>query len=91
MVDRSPCGTGTSAETALRHAQGRLEVGQSFVTESILGTRFRAELVEEAVVEGRDVRFPAVIPRITGSAHVTGFHRFTLDPRDPFPEGFHLS
>ena len=86
MVDRSPCGTGTSAETALRHAQGRLEVGDSFVTESIIGTRFRGELVEETAVGD----FPAVIPRITGRAYLTGFHRFALDEADPFPEGFHL-
>jgi proline racemase len=87
MVDRSPCGTGTSAEAALRHAQGRLGIGESFVTESIIGTRFTGEVVAEAEVGG----FPAVIPRITGSAYLTGFHEFALDPRDPFPEGFHLS
>jgi len=86
MVDRSPCGTGTSAETALRHARGDLRVGESFVTESIIGTRFRGELVEETRVGD----FPAVIPRITGSAHLTGFHRFVLDPDDPFPRGFRL-
>jgi proline racemase len=86
MVDRSPCGTGTSAETALRHAQGRLDVGESFVTESIIGTRFTGELVAETKVGD----FPAVIPRITGSAHLTGFHRFVLDPGDPLPEGFRL-
>jgi proline racemase len=90
MVDRSPCGTGTSAETALRHAQGRLEVGESFVTESIMGTRFRGELVETMEVGSEDARFPAVIPLITGSAYLTGFHRFVLDPDDPFPEGFRL-
>jgi len=90
MVDRSPCGTGTSAETALRHAQGRLDVGESFVTESILGTRFRAELVEKTTVGSGDTRFLAVIPRITGSAYLTGFHRLVLDPGDPFPEGFRL-
>lgn len=86
MVDRSPCGTGTSAETALRHAQGRLDVGESFVTESIIGTRFRGELVKETTVGD----FPAVIPRITARAYLTGFHRFLLDPDDPFPAGFRL-
>ena len=86
MVDRSPCGTGTSAETALRHAWGQLDVGGSFVTESIIGTRFTAELVEETSVGD----FPAVVPRITGRAHVTGFHRFVLDSEDPFPSGFSL-
>lgn len=91
MVDRSPCGTGTSAETALRHAQGRLHVGESFVTESIIGTRFRAELVRTAEVGSGDTRFGAVVPRITGSAYLTGFHRFVLDPDDPLPEGFRLA
>jgi proline racemase len=90
MVDRSPCGTGTSAEAALRHAQGRLDVGESFVTESIIGTRFRAELVERTEIGIGDARFPAVVPRITGSAYLTGFHRFVLDAEDPFPEGFRL-
>ena len=86
MVDRSPCGTGTSAETALRHAQGSLEVGESFTTESIIGTRFTGEVVAERTVGD----FPAVIPRVTGSAYLTGFHRFVLAPDDPFPAGFRL-
>jgi proline racemase len=90
MVDRSPCGTGTSAETALRHARGRLDIGEWFVTESIIGTRFRGELVERTEVGSGDTRFPAVVPRITGSAYLTGFHRFVLEPSDPFPEGFQL-
>ena len=86
MVDRSPCGTGTSAEAALRHAKGRLDVGESFVTESIIGTRFTGEMVDQTEVGG----FDAVIPRVTGSAYLTGFHRFVLDRDDPFPEGFRL-
>lgn len=90
MVDRSPCGTGTSAEAALRHAEGRLAVGESFVTESILGTQFTGTVVAETTVGGEDETFPAVIPRITGSASITGFHQFVLDPEDPFPEGFRL-
>jgi proline racemase len=86
MVDRSPCGTGTSAEAALRHAQGRLDVGESFVTESIIGTRLTGQVV--ATTEVGD--FPAVVPRVTGSAYLTGFHSFVLDPDDPFPTGFQL-
>jgi proline racemase len=87
MVDRSPCGTGTSAEAALRHAQGRLRVGESFVTESIIGTQFTGEILTETTVG----ILPAVVPQVTGHAYLTGFHRFTLDPRDPFPEGFRLA
>jgi len=90
MVDRSPCGTGTSAETALRHAQGRLPVGASFVTESIIGTRFKGEVAAETVVGHGPSAFPAVIPRITGSAYITGFHQCLLAESDPFPAGFQL-
>lgn len=90
MVDRSPCGTGTSAEAALRHAKGRLRVGGSFVTESIIGTGFTGEVVGETTVRGGGQSFPAVIPRITGCAYVTGFHRLVLDPGDPYPQGFRL-
>jgi proline racemase len=86
MVDRSPCGTGTSAETALRYAQGSLEVGESFTTESIIGTRFMGEVVAETTVGP----YLAVIPRVIGSAYLTGFHRFILSPDDPFPAGFCL-
>jgi proline racemase len=91
MVDRSPCGTGTSAETALRYAQGQLKVGESFVTESIIGMCFTGQVVAEAQVGSGSEIFPAVIPRITGSAYVTGFHRFVLDAEDPFPQGFRLT
>ncbi|MFO7743410.1 MAG: proline racemase family protein [Anaerolineae bacterium] len=90
MIDRSPCGTGTSAEAALRHAQGRLEVGGSFVTESIIGTRFTGRILAETTVGSGAESFPAVVPRITGSAHLTGFHQFVLDGGDPFPQGFRL-
>jgi proline racemase len=90
MVDRSPCGTGTSAETALRYARGQLGLGESFVTESIIGTRFTGQAVAETQVGSGSELFPAVIPRVTGRAHVTGFHRFVLDADDPFPQGFGL-
>ncbi|MFI6315944.1 proline racemase family protein [Nonomuraea sp. NPDC050556] len=84
--DRSPCGTGTSARMAQLHARGELPVGQDFVNESFIGTRFVGRLVEETTVGGR----PAVVPTITGRAWVTGTAQYFLDPRDPFPEGFIL-
>jgi proline racemase len=90
MVDRSPCGTGTSAETALRVASGQLRIGESFVTESIIGTSFTGQAVAETQVGDGAEAYPAVVPRITGRAHVTGFHRFVLDDEDPFPRGFQL-
>jgi proline racemase len=90
MIDRSPCGTGTCAEMALRHARGTLDIGEDFVSESILGTRFTGRLVGLTTVGEGDDAFAAVRPRITGSAYVTGFHNMVLQPRDPFPEGFLL-
>jgi proline racemase len=90
MVDRSPCGTGTCAEVALRYARGQLRLGQPFVTESIIGTRFTGQVVAEAQVGSGSEVFPSVIPRITGRAYITGLHQFVLDGEDPFPEGFRL-
>jgi proline racemase len=91
MIDRSPCGTGTSAEAALRYARGQLNLGESFVTESIIGTRFTGQVVAETQVGHGPEIFPAVIPRVTGRAYITGFHQFGLDPEDPFPAGFRLN
>ena len=85
-VDRSPCGTGTSAKAALLHAEGKLRAGESFVHESVIGSLFKCELIEEVNVGG----IPAIRPRITGNACVIGFASWILDPKDPFPEGFVL-
>ncbi len=90
MVDRSPCGTGTCAEVALRYARGQLGLGESFVTESIIGTRFTGQVIAATQVGSGSEVFPAVIPKVTGSAYITGFHQFVLDVEDPFPEGFRL-
>ena len=85
-VDRSPCGTGTSAKSAVLYNKGRLKVGESFVHESIIGSLFRCEIVDTATVAG----FPAVVPRVTGNACIQGFATWILDPKDTFPEGFLL-
>jgi len=90
MVDRSPCGTGTCAEAALRYDRGLSGLGDIFVTESILGTRFTGQLVAETTVGSSEEVFSAVIPKVTGSAYITGYHQFVLDSEDPFPEGFRL-
>ena len=82
--DRSPCGTGTSGWLAALHARGRLAVGEEFVNESITGGLFRGRVLE-ATSRGA---FEAIIPEIAGSAFITGFHDFVLDPRDPYPGGF---
>jgi len=83
-IDRSPCGTGTSARMATLHARGRLAIGEDFRHEGILGTIFTGRLLEETVVGGR----PAVIPQITGQAWITGIADYVVDPTDPFPDGF---
>jgi len=90
MVDRSPCGTGTCAEVALRYARGQLGLDEPFVTESIIGTRFTSQVKAETQVGSSSDTFLAVIPKVTGSAYITGFHQFVLDGEDPFPEGFRL-
>jgi proline racemase/trans-L-3-hydroxyproline dehydratase len=90
MVDRSPCGTGTCAEVALRYTRGQLDLGKPFVTESIIGTRFVGQAIASTQVGSGSEVFPAVIPKVTGSTYITGFHQFVLDPDDPFPEGFRV-
>lgn len=84
--DRSPCGTGSSARMALLHARGQLGIGESFVHESVLGTRFVGSLFGETTTGG--VR--AVLPRITGTAYVTAISQLVSDPDDPLALGFHL-
>ena len=86
-VDRSPCGTGSSANLAILHARGRAKTGDSRVSRSIIGGEFTAEILGETTVGGR----PAVLPRITGRGYVFGRQQLRLDPQDPFGEGFALS
>ena len=83
-IDRSPCGTGTSARMAVLHAKGMLGIGEDFRHEGILGTVFTGRLLEETRVGDR----AAVIPQITGSAWITGIADYVVDPTDPFPDGF---
>lgn len=82
--DRSPCGTGTSAKLAVLHAKGQLQVGESFCSQSVLGTRFTARIVSETRVGDR----AAIVPEVEGAAFVTGFQTFVLDPTDPLVHGF---
>ncbi len=85
-VDRSPCGTGTSALIAVLHARGELEIGERFVNESLIGTRFDAAIAGKTTV----AEHPAILPEITGRAWITGTGQYLLDPTDPFPAGFEL-
>lgn len=86
QVDRSPCGTGTSAKLATLHAKGEFKIGEKFVYESILGTLFKGEIVETTKVGDYD----AIIPKISGSAYMTGFNNFMFDDEDPVKYGFIL-
>jgi proline racemase len=85
-LDRSPCGTGTSARMAALWARGELALGEDFVNESPIGTRFTGRLVEEVTVGG----LPAVVPEVTGRAWITGMGQYLRDASDPFPAGFAL-
>ena len=86
VIDRSPCGTGTSAKAALLYEEGKLKVGESFIHESVIGSKFKCEIIGETEIGGKK----AIIPKITGNACVIGFATWILDPKDPFPEGFLL-
>jgi proline racemase len=83
-IDRSPCGTGTSARMAAMHARGELGIGAEFRHESIIDTVFTGRLVETVRLGG----VTAVVPEITGHAWITGFASYVVDPTDPFPAGF---
>jgi proline racemase len=85
-VDRSPCGSGTSARLALLHHSGELGLGDVLTHDSVIGTRFLARVIDTARVDG----VPAVITAVTGSAFRTGTSRFTLDPADPLGLGFQI-
>jgi proline racemase len=81
-VDRSPCGSGTSARLALLHRTGKLRTGEPFRHESVIGTHFEGRVLGESE--------DGVVTEIAGSAHLTGFHHFVLEPDDPLGDGFLL-
>jgi proline racemase len=83
-LDRSPCGTGTSARMAVRFANGEQRIGESFVSESIIGSLFHGRLIGETVVGG----YKAVVPEITGRAFIIGLSQLVIDRDDPFGDGF---
>ena len=83
-VDRSPCGSGTSARLAVLDQRGELARGATLMHESIIGGRFASRVVGEA----RVADYPAVITEVEGSAHLTGYHQFVLEADDPIGLGF---
>jgi proline racemase len=84
QVDRSPCGTGMSAKIATLYTKGLLKVGEQIISESIIGTLFKGKVLSETKVG----RFKAVMPEISGSAYITSFNQFVIDPDDPLKAGF---
>jgi trans-L-3-hydroxyproline dehydratase len=86
-LDRSATGTGLSARMAALHARGLMRVGDEMTHASVIGSTFDGRIVGETTVGGR----PAIVPAIRGSAWITGVTQVTLDPTDPFPEGYLLS
>jgi len=83
-IDRSPCGTGTSARMAQLHAKGQLKMGADFVHESIIGSQFRGRVEAETSIAGQ----PAIVPSLAGWARMTGINTIFIDDRDPFAKGF---
>jgi proline racemase len=85
-VDRSPCGSGTSARLAILHAQGRLRVGDELRHRGIVDSAFAGRIVDTTAVAGR----AAVVTEVEGQAYLTGRHAFSVDPADPIGTGFLL-
>ena len=86
-LDRSPCGTGTSARMAVMHARGELEVGERFVHTSIIDSTFDCRIESTTTVGGKN----AIVPSIAGQAWITEFSTMVLDPSDPYPSGYRLT
>ena len=85
-VDRSPTGTGVSGRLAIHYARGDIGLNERLVVESIIGSRFKGRVVETTTFGN----YPAIIPEIEGTAHITGRQEFLIDPSDPLRNGFIL-
>jgi 4-hydroxyproline epimerase len=85
-IDRSPCGTGTSARMAQWAAKGKLKIGQKFIHESIIGSKFTGQIVTETMIGNKQ----AIIPSIEGWAHIYGYNTITIDDDDPYAHGFQV-
>ncbi len=86
-IDRSPCGTGTSARMAQWAAKGKLQVGDTFVHESIIGSQFVGRIEAETTCGD----FPAIVPSIEGWAKITGYNQIIIDDEDdPYAHGFQV-
>jgi proline racemase len=86
-IDRSPCGTGTSARLAVLQAKGQIAVGEEFIHESLIGSKYYSrieELVQVGPIQG-------IVPSVAGEAYITSMGQVGLDPADPFPNGYMLA
>ncbi len=86
-LDRSPTGTGVCARMAVLHAQGHMKLGENLVMKSIIDSTFTGKIANICDVNGH----PAIIPKVSGRAWITGTHQHMLDPEDPWPQGYRLS
>ena len=85
-MDRSPCGTGTTAKMTLLHHLEKLEPGEIYHNAGPLGTVFQGRIVRTLSIG----EFDGIVGQIRGNAQITGHHQFVVDGKDPFPEGFLL-
>ena len=85
-IDRSPCGTGTSARLAQLHAKGKLKKGEKYIHESFIGSKFIGCVEEEATLDGK----LAIIPSIQGWAKIYGYNTIVIDDDDPYAHGFQV-
>ena len=86
-IDRSPTGTALSAKMAVLEARGEMKIGQKIKAISIIGSSFEGKIIEKCNLNGTS----AIIPEISGRGWITGLHQHTLEPTDPWPEGYRLS
>lgn len=84
ILDRSPCGTGTCAKMAVLHARGELDLGQDYVNAGPMGTTFTGRIVEKTTIGP----YEAIVPTLSGQGWIYGTSTWTVDPSDPFQEGF---
>ena len=85
-IDRSPCGTGTSARMAQWYAKGKLKIGEEFIHESFIGSKFIGRVEEETLLDGKK----AIYPSIQGWARIYGHNTITIDDDDPYAHGFQV-
>ena len=85
-LDRSPCGTGTSARMAQWFAKGKLKAGEEFIHESYIGSEFVGKVEQVTSIQGQD----AIIPSVEGWARITGYNTIFIDDQDPYKEGFQV-